>query len=567
MSTPTRRHRDTSAAPIGARDFGRVIWNQLTSMRTALLLLFALAVAAIPGSLIPQRPTSPVRVRDFTTDHPTLARIYRALGLFDVYASPWFAAIYLLLFLSLIGCIIPRLIELFRTLRKPPPRTPTNLSRLPAYVASALPADRSAAEALEAGAAWLRGQHYRVEERPAADGRPASVAAERGYLREAGNLVFHIALVFVLIGLGISALFGFKGNAVVVEGGGFSNALTQYDDFTAGAQFHESRLTPFTVALQRFDVSFETGAVQPGAARSFDAHVDVTHDGKTEQRDLLVNHPIDIGSTRVHLLQHGYAVNVTVKDAAGNTAYHGPVICLPQDGNFTSRCAIKAPDARPQRLAFDGMFLPTAVIDNRGPHSEFPDAYNPQLVLNAWTGAPRTETGTPESVYSIDHEGMTQVQRDGQPFRMLMRPDTTVDLPDGQGSITFHGYQRWIKLQVSQTPGVGLALASLAVALTGLCCSLYVRPRRLWLRVVDGPDGPRLEAAGLDKVDGRVGLEDSVAELAAAAAGTTHPAGDDDSAVTRTSATSATSATSRAGAGDRPGATVATPPASTTPDQ
>ena len=63
----------------------RWLWTQLTSMRTALVLLFALAVAAVPGSLIPQRDVSPIRVSDFITQHPTLGPIYDKVGLFNVF--------------------------------------------------------------------------------------------------------------------------------------------------------------------------------------------------------------------------------------------------------------------------------------------------------------------------------------------------------------------------------------------------------------------------------------------------------------------------------------------------
>src|SRR4029079_17955196 len=111
----------------------RWLWTQLTSMRTALVLLFALAVAAVPGSLIPQRDVSPIRVSDFIDQHPTLGPIYDKVGLFNVFTSAWFSAVYLLLFVSLVGCIIPRVLVYARALRTPPPRTPRNLSRLPAY--------------------------------------------------------------------------------------------------------------------------------------------------------------------------------------------------------------------------------------------------------------------------------------------------------------------------------------------------------------------------------------------------------------------------------------------------
>ena len=185
---------------------------------------------------MPQRRISPVRVTDFINEHPTLGPIYDKLGLFSVYTSPWFAAIYLLLFVSLVGCIIPRVGVYARALRARPPKTPRNLTRLPAYATAEITDNDH--EVLDRAATALRQRHYRV------DVHEDSVAAERGYLREAGNLVFHISLVFVLIGVAIGALFGFRGTSVVIVGQGFSNNLTQYDDFSAGARFTDADLVP-----------------------------------------------------------------------------------------------------------------------------------------------------------------------------------------------------------------------------------------------------------------------------------------------------------------------------------
>ena len=49
----------------------RSFWVQLTSMRTALLLLLTLALVAVPGSLLPQRPVAPIRVSDWKAANPT----------------------------------------------------------------------------------------------------------------------------------------------------------------------------------------------------------------------------------------------------------------------------------------------------------------------------------------------------------------------------------------------------------------------------------------------------------------------------------------------------------------
>ena len=500
--------RTNDAAPLGPRGTLRFLWTQLTSMRTALVLLFALAVAAVPGSLVPQQKISPFRVTDFINSHPVLGPIYDKVGLFHVYTSPWFSAIYLLLFVSLVGCIIPRVGVYARAVRSQPPRTPRNLVRLPAYAAAEVdhPGD-----VLTRAAAELKRQHYRVVR------TEDSVSAERGYLREAGNLVFHVSLLVLLLGVAIGALFGFRGTAVVISGQGFSNNVTQYDDLSAGAAFKDTALVPFTVVVKDFQAKFETGEVQRGAARLFQADVEVTSSpgAQPEEKKLEVNHPLNIDGTTVHLIGHGYAPRVTVRDGAGNVAFSGPVVFLPQDGNFTSAGVVKAPDGRPNRLAFEGFFTPTA-IDGQGPTSAFPDALIPKLYLNAWTGPPKVETGRPENIYSLDTTGMTQVKNaDGTPVAMRLSPGDVYQLPGGQGSIEMDGWVRWVKLQVGDSPGAPLSLAAIAFAVFGLCLSLFIRPRRVWVRLRSGREGTTLvEVAGLDRADARAGLDDDVSELA-----------------------------------------------------
>lgn len=522
---------------LGMRQSARWLWGQLTSMRTALVLLFLVAAAAIPGSLVPQSSQSSIKVSDFARAHPTLDRIYQPLGMYHVYTSVWFSAIYLLLFISLLGCIVPRLIAQVKALRREPPRVPARLDRLPAHLSVQVDAGQVDAGQVDAGEveagegpgdaqaaaeqigrrarAWLRKNRYRVVADP--DG---SLRAERGRHRETGNLVFHVFLVVLLIAIAWNTLWGYKGNTVVVEGQGFSNNITQFDEFHAGAAVDSDRLQPFSLTLKSFVARFETGPVQRGAAREFTGKVALTTDEGTQDRTITVNKPLTVGSTKVHLLGHGYAATVKVTDGNGNVAYSGPVVFVPQDGNFTSVGVIKVPDARPQRLAFEGYFLPTGTVGKTGPVSVFPDAYNPQLYLNAWAGAPATETGTPQNLYVLDKTGLTQIKDGKKPVSFALSPGQGYKLPGGQGSIEFTGWHRWAKIQVSSAPGLPLAFGSLLIAVAGLCVSLFTRPRRLWLRVARG-EGGRLgiEAGGLDRADSRAGLDDDVADLVEAARG------------------------------------------------
>ena len=97
--------KETELPELGFVALIRYAWRQLTSMRTALILLMLMGIAAIPGSLVPQRITNQIAVRELFKTNPELAKWYDRFYLFDVYGSPWFSAIYLALYLVNRMCI------------------------------------------------------------------------------------------------------------------------------------------------------------------------------------------------------------------------------------------------------------------------------------------------------------------------------------------------------------------------------------------------------------------------------------------------------------------------------
>src|SRR5699024_10505221 len=159
-------------------------------MRTALILLFLLALAALPGALLPQRAVDPEKVSQYLEEHGWWADVLQTLQFFNVYASVWFSAIYLLLMVSLVGCLMPRSRDYIRGIRARPVRTPRNLARLPHHARADVADD--ADRVLTTARRRLRG--WRRTEYEHEDGSH-SISAERGFLRETGNLVFHFALL------------------------------------------------------------------------------------------------------------------------------------------------------------------------------------------------------------------------------------------------------------------------------------------------------------------------------------------------------------------------------------
>jgi cytochrome c biogenesis protein len=497
----TAPEEDRSSAPgLGVTGWARWFWRQLTSMRVALLLLLLLSLAAIPGSLIPQTGSEPLKVSEFREANPTLGDIYDKLGMFHVYSSVWFSAVYILLFVSLIGCIVPRTWQFVGQLRSRPPGAPRRLDRLPAHTTWRTAAEPE--EVREAALALLRRRRFRAHR--AGD----AVAAEKGYVRELGNLAFHLALIVMLVAFAWGQLYKMEGNKLVVEGDGFSNTLTQYDDFRSGSLFDQDQLDPFSFTLDAFEGTYEATGPNRGTPRTFEARVTYSEGayGEERKKTIQVNKPLEVGGSKVYLTAHGYAPVITVRDAQGTVVHDDAVPLLPLDGNITSSGVVKVmdgyrdADGKREQLGFELFLIPTHTPGN-DVASTFPAMLNPVLNVAGYHGDLSVDDGVPQSVYQLDKTYLKQYENeDGGEQRVNLRPGETMTLPGGAGTLTWEGTVEWANFQVTRQPASGWALTGAVVAVLGLAASLFVQRRRVWVRAVRGEDGVTVvEMAGLGR--------------------------------------------------------------------
>ncbi|MFI9488804.1 cytochrome c biogenesis protein ResB [Promicromonospora sp. NPDC052451] len=528
----------------------RWMWRQLTSMRVALMLLMLLAVAAVPGSVLPQRNQDAAGVIEYLADHPTAGEWLDRAGFFDVYSSVWFSAIYILLFVSLVGCILPRSATHWRALRGRPPRVPSRFSRFPAQATATT--DATPQEVADAVAARLRGTiswlpTFRVDraeetargrgasgrselasagrERPKAPPAAQTVSAERGYLRETGNLVFHLALVGLLVSVATGQMLHYRGQAIVTEGRGFANAVVDYDTFEKGSWFRPESLVPFAMTLDEFESEFASDTVAFAQARDFTAHVTVTEpSGEQRGEQIKVNHPIVVDGAKIYLQGNGFAPEITVHDAEGEVAFAGRVTFIPEDTMYTSRGVVKVPDVSPglDQIGLVGYFLPTAEVNEDGSaRSAFPQPVDPLLVLEVYTGDLGLDDGSPQNVYELDTASLTPaVDEQGERIKVLARPGETVELPDGLGTLTLgEDLPRYVALDLRHDPSLTFVLVFALLALAGLTVSLFTPRRRVWARAYAGPDGATVvEVAGLARGDD-AGLQAEVDRALAAVPG------------------------------------------------
>ena len=470
---------------LDSRSFMRWCWRQLTSMRIALILLLLLAVAAIPGSLFPQRSQNPVQVRQYFIDNPQAAIWLDRFSMFEVFSSPWFSAIYLLLFISLIGCVLPRSIEHLKAIGAKPPLTPKYLDRMEFYT------EMKKVE-LDEVEKYLKKKHFRIRR------DENSISAEKGYARESGNLLFHLSLVLILIAVGVGSLLGSRGDAIVNVGDRFINTPTSYDILGFGKYQAEDSLPPFSLTVKDFKAEYDPVT---NAAIDYELTVLTANPAGSNEttRVIKVNQPLTYGSTKIYLQANGYAPTVVVKDKTGKVIFDGPTTFLPQDGNLSSIGAVKIPDMQPQ-IGFVASFLPTAARDPiRGGFSSYPEVLDPRLLLAIWKGDLGLNTGVPQSVYRID---TSKMERIGLKALVL---NESYDF--GEGSVTFTGWTSWVNLQIVNDPGKGFALIGAILAILGLLISLFTRQRRVWIK-----QGRKTQVAGLAK-NGIPGLEEEIKDL------------------------------------------------------
>lgn len=498
-----RRIENPAFGPV---EWLRWAWRQLTSMRTALLLLLALAIAAVPGSIIPQQSADPNGVALLRANDPGTAKLLDAVQGFSVYTSFWFSAIYLLLFISLVGCVIPRVRHHLRAVRAAPPRTPSRFSRLP--VQASVRMDGDAASAVDAAEEVLRRKGYRTAR------YGTSVSAERGYLRETGNLLFHSALVGVLIAVFVGGGFTFTAQKVLVTGQSFANGTAAYDSFMPGRFVGDDQLQRYSLRLDRLDVQYQANPLKPGfgAPRDYTASVTTRLPGERAQRHTIrVNEPLDVGGTSVYLLGNGYAPHITVRNADGSVAFSQSVVFQPQGPTLTSLGVVKARRTTGAQVGLQGFLYPWARVVDGTLTSIYPGLEEPLITLDVFKGRFGAE---PENVALLNVATLTKVagRLTDRPSIRLSPKHPTATLPDGLGTVHLDGITRFAAFDVHHDPAQGWVALFVALAVLGLITSLLVPRRRLWVKVTEGDGALTVEYAGLARGDDP-GLARAVADL------------------------------------------------------
>jgi cytochrome c biogenesis protein len=472
----------------------RQAWREFRSMRTALILLVVLAAASILGSLFPQQGISPQRVTRYFQDHPGLAPVLDRLGLFDVFGSAWYMAIYLALLAALVACLVPRT----HVLRSRPPRG----GRLDRYRTRASFQTAASPEQATAAAGRVLARHrYRLAR------HDDELAGEKGYLREAGSLLFHVSLLVLLLGLAYGKGFGYRGQAAIVEGETWANARVGYDTFSPGRFFGPGQLPPFQLRLDDFSNAFH----DDGTPRAFVSRVAALDlDGRQLQaQGVAPNRPMTVDGVRVFQSDYGYVPVVRVAGGDGKVLKQEEVLTLRDPATEVSTGAVKVTAARPQVGLELTMFTGLRTAPDCPGGADFcndPRLVRPVLVVLPFKGD--LQASRVQSVFSLDHDRLEPLG--GRP--LILGLGQTGKLANGL-EVSFSALKQYSVLTLARDPGVPIVGVAAALLLLGLVLSLYITRRRVWVRASPSAGGATVEVAGL-ALQGKAAFVGELAGLA-----------------------------------------------------
>jgi len=496
MGTPQR-----SAGRLTIRQTASFAWRTLRSMRTALILLLLLALASSLGSVIPQIPNSPQKVAAYIVEHEAAGRFYLRAGLFDVFGSWWFGLILVLLFTSLVACLLPRSRAHLRAIRQRPVHA-RELDAFPLYREVDVAAQPF--EAAEAVGRVLRRRRFRV----ATEG--TAIAAEKGALREAGSLIFHWAFLLLLVGAIAGKGTGYSGRATIVEQESWTDAALNYDprQLRMGRYF-DGDFSGLGLRLLRYDDAYD----ENGLPTRFVSTVELLgRDGEpVGVTDVSVNEPARFEDLRIHQYGFGWAP-VVVVDREGQALFDGSVVMSQET----------APEGRSQLAESWHGFVKLAGAGQDGVDAAielelWPDgraffndgmpmfrAFEPWMRYRVWQGMlldpslSRLDTRLME----VTSEGYLAEDWVVDPLRGCVvdgGADTGAACEGEVAPVVTLGFpelRRYSVLLVSKDAGVPVVFAAAILIVAGLLAALYTSRRKLWVRLEPRGDGSRLVMGG-----------------------------------------------------------------------
>lgn len=539
-ATPATRSPRLSLA-----DPFRLVWQLLINVKFALFLVGLAVVASLTGVVIPQVPAEmrsnpaarSVWIEAQRDTFGSLTGLMDRYDLFDVFHSPWFIGLWLLIIVSVTVCTVSRIRPTVRSVHRPPKVVSDRYFETAHQRASFHhPGGVEAVEGL------LRRRRYRVERTLERDGS-TYLFAERFGWAQYGTFVSHLALLVLLVGGLLTTLAGFDRTLALAEG---RTAAPVFRSLGAGQIF---------VAM----LDAHRGIDGQGNIVDFRSELEVRRGDEVVRCTATVNDPCTAFGYKFH--QAAFfddLARITVAGPDGRVLYSD---VLDFNNNRTAVPRLRVTNLETGRVAFDQalpqmgslsgdllgeaegeLALADLVFLDPGPvafgvtwqwaeGTLLAGVVGPGLHETTLRPGESVETAQYRITYAevvsipairlgdmpgaISDDGVVAVQmledRDGRPYLYIsgveqddlaLTPGATATTSAGY-TFTFHGRAEGSGINVRRDPGDTFIWVAVAMALVGLGITFYVPRRRIWAKVT----GERTQIAGVAERTTRFGRE------------------------------------------------------------
>lgn len=438
---------------VAASDVTERIWRFFISMRTGLLLILALGVLSLIGTLLEQTPAGlaadPAAYTSWLgsihSKYGGWTPVFDKLGFFGVFTSIWFKAIMVLLTTSVLACSINRAPRLWKLAFHPHTKMGESFfAHAPLRASVVVPAEPD--ETMDYVAEVLKSRRFRTVTDTSAG--EVNLYADRFRWGPFGTVMAHLSFVIILLGFFLSATTGFKNTGLVVP---------------VGSTVQVGNGTGMSVKA----VSFNDAYYDDGSPSDYASDLILYKNGTQVQRQTIrVNHPMKADGVWFYQSFFGEAAAVKVTDGAGKTLYHDAAALQFQSND--GKHSIGKFDIKAKGLTVYVVDVASGQVD--------PEIKAGQLQLEV------DQVGKSEPVG-------TQVVDQGT-------PTTIAGL-----TYTFERTRQYTGLIVAHDPGAPFVWVGSTLLVLGLFMVFFFPHRRVWVRIRKTSGGSEILCASTIKRD------------------------------------------------------------------
>lgn len=316
MSVTFPDERITASPPPSKRkrSFPEQVWDSLACFRSvqlAIVLLSLLALATLAGVLLPQDGLVPVA--EIKRQMGGNYRLFKAMGLFNVYSSYWFIALETLFFFNLLFGSFQWLKPAFLAATQV---TFRSLRQIEAHTKQlAFTVVLPPAEVARCVAQTLKKSRYGVHENANVDDVTPQIQlyASKGNFSRLGPALAHIGILMMLMSSVYGVFFGFKAQQLAVPGQIFAIGSAQMFKPNIDADLWLGSTPDWKIRVDDFHIVYyapgeapvvgdSPNGPLPPTVKQYYANLSVVNShGKTVRHETIsVNHPLAVDDTVIY---------------------------------------------------------------------------------------------------------------------------------------------------------------------------------------------------------------------------------------------------------------------------